>query len=87
MGLFRFIVFLVLAWALMRLLRVLFTPVPPGRRPAAGPPPQAAPPPGGIRLERLVEDPVCGVRVPESRAIRDGDRFFCSEECRARFRD
>ncbi len=39
---------------------------------------------------RMVRDPVCGVHIPESRAlveIRGGERFhFCSEACRASFR-
>lgn len=38
------------------------------------------------RPERLVEDPVCGVRLPEGRALRvvtdEGPVFFCSDECR-----
>jgi YHS domain-containing protein len=38
----------------------------------------------------MVRDPVCGVHIPESRAlveVRAGERFhFCSEACRASFR-
>jgi len=34
---------------------------------------------------RLVKDPVCGTYVPESSAIRAGDLFFCSEECRGKY--
>jgi YHS domain-containing protein len=38
----------------------------------------------------MVRDPVCGLHVPESRAlveVRGGERVhFCSETCRAAFR-
>lgn len=38
----------------------------------------------------MVRDPVCGVHIPESRAlveVRAGERIhFCSEACRASFR-
>ncbi len=38
----------------------------------------------------MVRDPVCGLHLPESRAlvaVRAGERFhFCSEACRATFR-
>ena len=30
----------------------------------------------------LVKDPVCGTYVPQANALRMGDQFFCSEECR-----
>lgn len=40
---------------------------------------------------RMVRDPVCGLHVPEKRAlteVRAGERFhFCSDECRQRFRE
>ncbi len=85
MTLFRFVILLVIAWLLLKLLRTVFAP-PRVRRPGPGMPP---PPPGGPERagppERLVLDPVCGVRIPEGRAVREGSRFFCSEECRRRF--
>lgn len=38
----------------------------------------------------LVRDPVCGVHIPQSRALtaRAGDRihYFCSEQCRRAYR-
>lgn len=38
----------------------------------------------------MVRDPICGVHVPESRAlveVRGGEKiYFCSETCRASFR-
>lgn len=40
---------------------------------------------------RMVRDPVCGLHVPEKRALttlRGGERFhFCSERCRTAFLD
>ena len=33
----------------------------------------------------LVKDPVCGTYVPEGTAIRAGDQFFCSEDCRSKW--
>lgn len=35
---------------------------------------------------RLVRDPWCQVAVPEERAIRDGEFYYCSTECRDRHR-
>ncbi|NMG29032.1 PP0621 family protein [Aromatoleum evansii] len=32
--------------------------------------------------ERMVSCDHCGVHVPESEGVRDGDRFFCCEEHR-----
>jgi len=64
-------------WAAIRLLaRIL----------GAG---RAKAPPSGTRSapERLVQDPSCGVWIPEGRALKapgpDGLRYYCSERCRA----
>ena len=39
---------------------------------------------------KLVRDPVCGTYVPPrdslSLTTRDGTHFFCSEECRSKFK-
>jgi uncharacterized protein len=39
---------------------------------------------------RMVRDPICGLHLPETRAIveeREGERYyFCSERCRDAFR-
>lgn len=78
MAILRFVFLALLFLVVVRLLRSLLAA---GRAPA--PRPRAAPPATG---ERLVDDPVCGLCIPESRALRDGDRCFCSEECRDRFR-
>ena len=34
---------------------------------------------------RLVKDPSCGTYIPEETALRTGDHFFCSEQCRQKF--
>ena len=34
---------------------------------------------------RLVKDPSCGTYIPEETALRAGDHFFCSEQCRQKF--
>ena len=45
--------------------------------------------PNTIHKGLMVRDPVCGVHLPESRAItevRSGERYhFCSERCRQSF--
>ncbi len=33
----------------------------------------------------LVQDPVCGMYIPEQTALRAGDKYFCSVECRDKF--
>ena len=40
----------------------------------------------GNAVQRLVKDPVCGVYIPESSAIRVGDYAYCSEDCRRKHR-
>ena len=44
----------------------------------------------GVYKGLMVRDPVCGVHIPETRAlveVRGGERVhFCSEACRASFR-
>jgi len=78
-GLARFLLFAVALLFLSRLLGRGLRRRPASRRPGERP------------AERLVRDPVCGVRLPESRALRiatsDGDLFFCSESCRNRHRE
>jgi hypothetical protein len=84
MGLFRLVLLVLLVLVLLRLVRFVFAPPPAsraGRRSSPPPPPGTGPAP-----ERLVQDPVCGIRIPESRAVRRGDVYFCSEECSSRYR-
>ncbi|MBE0614649.1 MAG: hypothetical protein IH604_13350 [Burkholderiales bacterium] len=45
------------------------------RKGAAGEPTAAAP-------ERMVNCEHCGVYLPQSEAVRDGERFFCNDEHR-----
>ncbi|HEY7699432.1 MAG TPA: YHS domain-containing protein [Vicinamibacteria bacterium] len=58
---------------------------PPGSAGAAGAHPMST-----VYKGLMVRDPICGVHVPESRAlveVRGGEKFhFCSEACRASFR-
>ena len=49
--------------------------------PRLSPRPGERPPAGG----HLVKDPVCGMHIPEETALRAGDQFFCSEDCRSKF--
>jgi hypothetical protein len=74
MAIIRWVLLTILVLVVMRLVRFALAPVPrPSLRRAARPAP-ALP-------ERLVQDPVCGLRLPESRAVRDGEAFYCSEDC------
>ncbi len=75
MGLFRLILLGLLVWLAVRFVRGL---LPAGR--AARQPPRR---PERIDGGDLVEDPQCGVYVPQAHAVpgRAG-RYFCSEACR-----
>ena len=35
---------------------------------------------------RLVKDPVCGTHIPVETALQAYGQFFCSEECRGKYR-
>jgi hypothetical protein len=74
MAFIRWVLLTVVILIVLRLVRFALAPAPrpSGRR-------AVRPAPG--RPERLVQDPVCGLRLPESRAVREGDAYFCSEEC------
>ena len=68
---------LVLFLIVRTIFRLLAGPRPrPAARQAGGP----------VQQERaggnLVRDPQCGTYVPESRAIRAGELYFCSTTCR-----
>ena len=74
MALIRWLLLTILVLIVMRLVRFALAPSSrPSVRPAVRPMP-AGP-------ERLVQDPVCGLLLPESRAVRDGEAFYCSREC------
>ena len=40
------------------------------------------PPPDKPAVAKMVACAHCGVHIPESEAIHDGDKYFCSEEHR-----
>ncbi|GAB4275553.1 MAG: hypothetical protein Kow0092_31150 [Deferrisomatales bacterium] len=82
MGIFRILLYVILIWLLVKLVKSL------KRRP-----PLERPRPGGRgsggRLEggELVQDPQCGVYIPKETAVRGpGGRLFCSPECRDAYR-
>lgn len=78
MGVFRLLLYGALLWLLYRLIRG-FLPAsrPAGRR--SGP----APSQGRLDGGELVQDPVCGVYVPKTTALRNAaGEHFCSEACR-----
>ncbi|MDH3285214.1 MAG: hypothetical protein OEQ13_10770 [Acidobacteriota bacterium] len=79
----RAVLFAVIAWIIGRALaRLTFGGA--GRASGERSSAAEAPAPGGP--EQLVKDPVCGVCLPEGRALRvataEGPVFFCSDECR-----
>jgi uncharacterized protein len=39
-------------------------------------------PPDKPAVAKMVACAHCGVHIPESEAVRDGDRYYCSEEHR-----
>lgn len=78
--LIRFLLLLLVVWAVSKVLRSLSQPV--TRGPAAGP----RRPGGRVSGGELVQDPHCGVYVPRETALRGADGgYFCSETCRDAF--
>ena len=43
---------------------------------------RSAPPPKQVSVAKMVACAYCGVHVPETEAIRDGDKMYCCEEHR-----
>lgn len=82
-GMLRFVVILVAAYLLYRVVRRLILPV---RQEKPDSPEVVA----SIVKEDLLEDPNCGTYVPQSNAIReemDGKTlYFCSRQCRDEYR-
>jgi uncharacterized protein len=80
----RFIYYAILAYALFLLIR-FFQSL--GRKNRARPQPRGGAPVSGV----MVKDEVCDTYVPVENALRevvDGqERYFCSEECRKKFRE
>jgi len=77
--LLRFLAILWVLWAILRIFRF------PKRKPQGQPRPN----PGTPTHQDTVKDPVCGMYMDPRLAIRqsgkEGDVFFCSEECRRRY--
>jgi hypothetical protein len=68
--LIRLFAFLMIVYAAMYFFRRLLPTVVSPRRGSA----------------RLIKDPVCGTYVAEETAVRANGQFFCSDECRDKFR-
>ena len=62
------------ALSVLRRLLLAFTPAAPQVGPRA------------TEAGHLVKDPVCGTFVPQATAIQAGNQFFCSDECRRKFK-
>jgi YHS domain-containing protein len=82
-GLIRLLLIFVAVWTAIRFVaRLLGAGRPPSKGARRG---SAAPP---RPAEKLVQDPQCGVWIPERRALKGADPrgavYFCSEECRAK---
>jgi YHS domain-containing protein len=77
--LLRILAFIGVLWLVRRFLAVIM-----GRSPTASRPAARETVPGNT-----VKDPICGMYLDPQLAIRvpgkDGDVFFCSEECRRRY--
>jgi hypothetical protein len=90
--LLRLLLIAALVWALLRFLRALLFGPPSPRRSASGQQRQGSGRGGsqasGGTSESLVSCEACGLRVPESEAMRvrmpDGEHRVCSPECRKR---
>lgn len=78
---FRLILLAGIIYLLLKWLRWSSSPVPK---------PRTGEPPAGQKVEEMVQDPVCGTWVPVGQAIslpgEKETRYFCSDECREKFR-
>ena len=76
----RLLTFLGVFWVLERLLRFFIAKRPPTSNPRSD---------GSAHPTDTVRDPVCGMYMDPRLAIRspgkDGDLFFCSEDCRKQY--
>jgi hypothetical protein len=72
------VVYLIVSTVISMIRNVLAPPQP--RRPTVQPPE-----PKRVSTH-LVKDPVCGTYIPEDTAIHYRDAYFCSEECRRKYR-
>lgn len=81
-GLLRYVLIGVAIWILYRALKGWLNGPPPGQRGNLG---QGRGRPREV-VDVMVQDPQCGVYLPEHEALRamarGQERFFCSEACR-----
>jgi uncharacterized protein len=63
--LLRLLIILVVVWLVIQIIRRAFTPPSRRARPA---------------ITKMVACAHCGVHVPESEAVWDGERSYCSQE-------
>jgi len=81
MALFRFVLFLFIAYVAVLFIRIYLGLKRAGRRPRPAPP--------QIRGE-MVKDEICNTYIAREEAlteVRDGTtHYFCSEECRRKFK-
>lgn len=76
------VIFFVIS-AVLSVIRAAFQKAQPAaRRPRR----QAEAEPQRVASSHLVKDPVCGTYVPQDTAIAYKDAFFCSEECKGKYR-
>ena len=83
----RFIIRILLIFfvvsTVLSVIRAAFQPVQPAaRKPRREPEAE----PQRVASSHLVKDPVCGTYVPKNTAIAYKDTFFCSEECKGKYR-
>ncbi len=71
----RFLVFVIVLWIVPKILAALF------RKPLQ----PRKPDNDNAAATETVKDPVCGMYLDPRLAIRSGDQYFCSEECRRRY--
>ena len=78
---FRLFILAGIIYFLLKWLRRSSSPVPKAR---------TGEPPAGEKVEEMVQDPVCGTWVPVGQALSlpagKETRYFCSDECREKFR-
>lgn len=82
----RFILFLIVFFFLKKLFSTIFSS---GQRQRQEVPRDSARNIPLIKRDQVEKDPVCGMFVAREAAVMlkaaDGDRYFCSEECRDKF--
>ena len=82
----RFLLFLIVFFFLKKLFSTIFSS---GRQQRQNVPRDSAGNNPLVKRDQVEKDPVCGMFVAREAAVMlktgDGDRYFCSEECREKF--